>query len=131
MTQDISNSNNNLSVVSFAESKPKLTSANKLILALLKEACENKSVITRDNIFNLYWIWKFGDVEKIKKTSREGTYSRLLDKWTYAWIETEYTKKQYFNLYTIKPQALEWFKKNLGAVILKGRLVVLPVIDIA
>ncbi len=135
--------NTTTEIVSFESYKPKVTDANKIILNFLRDSYANKKVINKGDIFNLYCLWKFGEGEMTNKK-----------KYTYGYYDCLYyhdtntgekrtkrvhgriygkdfmTKEEYINTYGNKPKMLTWFKINLGAVILKGRLVVLPIIEI-
>lgn len=125
---------NHTEIVSFDSYKPKLTDANKLILKFLKDAYENKTIISKDDICELYIKWKFQNPNKIP---------HYKDNWGNYWSEyhkshirsnkrilTYITKEVWLNKWGNKTKCVQWFKNNLGAVILKGKLVVLPIIEI-
>jgi hypothetical protein len=134
---------NTTEIVSFEQYKPKITDANKIILKFLKESYENKKIINKEDIFDLYCLWKFG---KGKMTNKKkytcGYYDQLYYHDTVTgekrfkrihgriYGKDFMSKEDYINQYGNKPKMILWFKNNLGAVILKGKLVVLPIIEV-
>ena len=130
-------------IVSFEKYTPKITDSNKIILSFLKDSYKNKSIIKKEDVYNLYCIWKFGKGDMTnKKKFYYGYYDELIyhnlitgekrTKKTHGRIYTKefMSKEEYINKYNNKASMLLWFKNNLGSVILKGKLVVLPIIEI-
>lgn len=104
---------------SFQKRLEKLSDGQAKILELLKNSIENNKQITTEDIVDLY----FSIVSKdgVAITIRGNMYS-----------------SQHFYSYNIgknhqytRTKAITWFKQNLGACIIKGRLLAIPVIDIA
>lgn len=135
--------NSTTQIISFDSYKPKITDANKLILEFLKSSYENKKIICKNDIYNIYCFWKFGEGKMTNK--RKYTYDyydqifyhdtstgEKRTKKVYGKIYSNeiMTKEEYINSFGNKTKSIGWFKNNLGAVILKGKLVVLPVIEI-
>lgn len=121
-------------VVSFEAQKPKITSSNKHILNLLKISLETKRVICREDIYNVYIDWRFGKGALVPFWQSE-----------FKWVYVDYLQRQewrdqgkkvylprmeWIEKRNYKACAIAWFKNNLGAVILKGKLIVLPIIEI-
>jgi hypothetical protein len=92
----------------------------ELILELLTKGIKENKVIDRDDIINCY-------VKYVFREGRVVTIQKMQDwKWVDLIVDEEDFKKEYWT----KSKALNWFKCNLGAAILKGRILAIPVIDI-
>lgn len=111
-----------LQPASFENNKP-LSYGQKNLLKLLTDKINNKEVVTKEDIVECYWEAVCDNDGKIIRW--EDRYVGLPDqKWKQ--IPIEYNK----NSYKIKSAAMQWFKTNLGNCILKGKLLVIPVIEI-
>ena len=107
--------NNNAAV--FELGKTKLTDGQLALLVLIKKSVENKKPIEESEICELY--------EKHILGTREYQASRYN-------FDTEewYLVPSLYQDYEIKIKAKQWLKLNLGALIIKAKLVVIPIIDI-
>lgn len=113
----------NLTPASFENPNVGLTKEQGKLLELLKERVHSNTPITRDCILDFY-------LQNVKKS--EG-YKRHLQKYNHAMQRWEYTGETevrlWKNEYNIKSQAVQWFKNNLGAVIIKGKILIIPIIE--
>ncbi len=124
--EETSQINKNLpECVSFENARPKLNDSNKAILEFIKIKLEKKEPIRRADVTDLYVRTLFPNLTK-KNLFEEKTYCRWTEKTTYR----SWTFEQQKERFAIKNKALMWFKNNLATVILKGRLIVLPIIEI-
>lgn len=96
----------------------------KLIVELINDSIKNEKPITLDNIRNAH-------AEYSMNAKRNGT--------GYGWHTNADGKKQWrrsiskdewLNCHCCPSLSITWFKNNLGAAIMKGRLLAIPVIDI-
>lgn len=93
----------------------KLTNGQKKLLSLLHEKINSSQVIERDDIVQLY-------IDAMCRNSQKM-------KWNYE-LQRKIPKEVTKDTWWIRTEALSWFKSNLGACIIKGKLLVIPIIDI-
>lgn len=109
---------------SFESPSIRLTPQQSQLLIFLKDKVHSNSQITRDDILDFY-------LKNVKKSSG---YKKHLQRYNHALGIWEYTGETEIRLWknewNIKIQAIQWFKNNLGSVILKGKILILPVIEI-
>ena len=108
-----------LSAASFIDIKDNLSYGQRNLLQLLKEKISSNTAITKSDIIDCY----------IKSCSKDGKTIRyrynLSQK--YGSIVCRYFTKEDKEILRF---AKSWFQNNLGACILKGKLLVIPIIDI-
>lgn len=126
MDQSLSQQNK---AVSF-ESGLRLTPPIKLVIGLLTNSIHENRAITKNDIVATYMDWRdtqrcYGS--KYYKRRCLGL-NRLTDKWIYEHVEV--TRDEYMTLSHIQMNARNWFKSNLAGAIIRGKLLVIPVIDI-
>lgn len=110
----------NLEVASFVDFNNKLTDGQKWLLELLSTRIKEKQPITKEDIIEVYFktCAKNGTIRY-----REGLTSRL------DWRQVncmQLTKEDKF----AEKLAVMWFQNNLGRCITKGKLLVIPIIEI-
>lgn len=92
----------------------------ELIIQLLTNAINEGKVIDKHDIIDCYVKWVF-------REGRVVTIQKMQDwKWVDLIVDEEDFKKEYYT----PSKDLNWFKSNLGAAILKGRILAIPVIKI-
>ncbi len=119
---ELEQTNTLLPAVSFATEGPKITYAQHKIIEFIKEKIQAKEPITRYDILILYCE----------------TYTQNKDRTIrlYCWYKNEFgwhNKVPFIHAittYEIKNKAIGWFKTNLGSAIVKGKLMVIPIIEI-
>ena len=115
-----------LQAASFSSGLTKAELQIKLVFKLLSYSIKEKKAITKNDIIECYLDYIFHGDEDI-------IYRKALDWKQYnpdmTGNVTRYTIREKHNWYCER-SALEWFKKNLGAAILKGKLLVIPIIEI-
>lgn len=87
------------------------------LLKLLKDKMEAGQPITRDDISETY----------IKTCSKDGVTIRIRYNLHFGKTNAIQADKSHP---IVKQRALAWFKLNLGAAIIKGKLLVIPIIEI-
>ncbi len=115
----------NLTPASFNVGKDTLTPAQTALLKLMQEKIEAKIPIDSEDIVNIY-------IKEIKKkeTYRQYKYLYFDNKYGSIYSQTEYEIRTYRDDWDIKVISRQWFKLNIGSVIIKGRLLVVPIIEI-
>ncbi len=110
-----------LKPVSFIAHKEeiKLTSGQALLLKLMKDKLSAGEAITIDDIKSCYY----------EHFNRDGYLNH------YNFFTTErmikISKEEFINeRYWSRSTSMQWFKSNLGACIIKGKLLVIPIIEI-
>lgn len=113
-----------LSAASFSANKRENTLNIKLIVDLLKTSIEKGKSIT---------------VEDIRGAHAEYSMTSIRANTGYGWYidddgQKRYrrakTKKEWLSSHCYPSLSVAWFKNNLGAAILKGRILAIPVIEI-
>ncbi len=120
MEQSISTISN-ISPASFSQRGNRTFLQTEYICKLLTWGIENNIAITRDDIIDCYVDFRFHNVEIVREM-----YFDFFEK---TYVHKEYTKEQ-FRKKVYRPTALGWFKNNLGAAILKGSILAIPIINI-
>jgi len=106
--------------VGIEQSKAKLTNGQLALLALMKRKIKANEVITKDDVKDIYvkHVQRNKHVDyKFISTSKDGSSKYVTEKCVYT---------EAYNL-TVSEQ---WFRINLGSLILKAKLIAIPVIDI-
>lgn len=111
---------NNLTPASFGRGGDRTYLQTKYIVALLAAAIKESRVITRDDIINCYIDYKLNGRESF--SIREWNYQLQRE------VLNEYNRNTFMKRLW-KPTAIQWFKNNLGAAIIKGRILAIPVIE--
>ena len=110
----------NNSIVPFEAPNIKLTEAQIQLLIFLKERIKSNLPINKDDILEFYLKYvKKKEGENEAKQKWNGT------EWYYVTVYTTFRSK-----WNIKTQAINWFKNNLGAVIIKGKILIIPTIEL-
>lgn len=91
------------------------------IVHLLKRGIDEQRILTREDIIDCYVSFYFHGKEKLVR--REWNYFERKE------VENTYTPEE-FRAKLYAPSVIQWFKNNLGAAILKGRILAIPLIDI-
>ncbi len=112
-----------LPTVSFINSSDKNTFQIELILRLIMKSINNKKPITVFDIQDIYTDYCIK-----AKRHRTNYANRFINgKWECYAFQTREDWQEY---YCTTTRAVVWFKSNLGAAILKGKLIVIPIIEI-
>jgi hypothetical protein len=117
-----------MSAVSF-ENRNRDTPQIKLIVNLIKRFATEQRPITAKDIIDTYMTWRteYKNYNKFYKSQYVG-YDSLSGRCKY--LHTEISAEEYKEGYEVKALSKTWFKNNLAAAIIKGRLMVLPLIDL-
>lgn len=112
-----------LTPVPFDQRLPILTKAERNIITLLTDRIKTGVPINKDDIIDCY----------IKTVAVNG--KKMMDQCVGDWTKDNgYTWKHIevdlINHYMTPDKAKAWFQRNIGGCILKGGLVVIPVIEI-
>jgi hypothetical protein len=116
-----------LRAASFSGGSDRTYVQTKLIIDLLQNSLSQGKAITRDDILNCYLDFVYGQKRSIYKFGGwkwSPYYNREVE--TRVAVDREEAK----TVYGAKIQAIQWFKSNLGAAILKGKVLAIPVIDL-
>lgn len=125
MTYEIQNISS-LQPANFSIMKDNSSLQITLIVNLLSDSIKNQQPICKSDVINTYVEWKF--------TSKEGVYIEkdvkdpITGTWSYPYVKVD--KEEYRSHWRTVTLAKQWFKSNLGAAIIKGRLLVIPIIDL-
>lgn len=117
---DLTTKSNNLPV-SF-QSSPTDRSAfqTSIILAVLNRAIKTSTPVSKNDIISAYKTAKFKGKPYLVVCTK---WDKNAQRWIY--------EKQSINEYSVwYNDALQWFKSNLGAAIIKGKVLAIPVIEI-
>lgn len=109
--------------VSFDGHSPRITKGQKNLLDLITSKLKEQKPITQDDISECY-----------AKTFRNSEGKRYI--YDYGWENGQYRSGARWVDYTkdhwhAKFNSHQWFKLNIGSCILKGKLVVIPVIELS
>lgn len=110
-----------IQTVSFDTGANKSTLSVRLVLELIKDSLENKKPITIEDIRMAYARYAM----TVKRCGTGEYYSREKGKYVFC-----KTIDEWYSRYAYKEKAINWFRGNLGSAILKGKLMVIPVIDL-
>lgn len=111
-------SQNEFSAVSFTEERNKLSRSQDIIFELLTDKLSKKEPINRDDIIDAY----FKAVSKDGKTIRVRSCLYSTQFFQCLFVDRSHPEA--------KKRAITWFKDNLGGCILKGKMLIIPVINI-
>lgn len=115
------------SVMSLSLHEDNLTSAQKALLKLLQTKLTKKEVITKEDILTLYLL----EVKGSETYRKYGTKPHPNPEYTHRITDYDnYTTHKWREVYGIQNTAVNWFKNNLGSCIIKGKLLVIPVIEL-
>lgn len=103
----------------FDSSFSRLTHGQKLLLDLIMKHIESNTPITRDDIGEVY-----GQAMGVKELHDYGRDEN--GQWGYRRMQIDVRQDKYRK----KWRSLQWFKNNIGACILKGKLIVIPAIEL-
>lgn len=110
-------------VANFAATTPKCSYQVELIVKLLIASVQDKKPITISDIQDIY-------AQYAMKASRHNTHWRVFyDKDGKRQCEYLKTLQEWREYYATASKARGWFKANLGAAILSGRILAIPVIE--
>lgn len=105
----------------------KLTDAQSSLISLLKKKAVKMEAITRDELLDFY-------IKNVKGSENYRVYGRKPHpnpEIPYMIPDYDnYTDRQWREYWNIRALAITWFKTNLGACILKGKLLAIPVIEL-
>lgn len=96
-----------------------------LVIKLLQKSIEAKSPVTLNDIIDCYLDFVFRNGSSVERSSYRVTNWQERDRRQYFTREELKAKKWY-----IEDESLNWFKKNLGAAIIKGKILAIPIIEI-
>jgi hypothetical protein len=96
-----------------------------LIVELIKKSIAESRQITIQDIINVYLDNKF----PASYSSAIGWWEDSNGKWVHYYCSRE-TFVRYKNNNHLEEKARGWFMQNLGAAIIKGKLLVIPIIEI-
>lgn len=108
-----------LQPASFDDGKRKDTYAIQLVIDLLKRKIKTGTPVTIDDIRGIHADYS------MKRDLHRAGYKYENGQWIKA-----KTKQEWLDNWSSQYRAIPWFKTQLGAAILKGRLLVIPVIDL-
>jgi hypothetical protein len=95
----------------------------ELILRLLKSSIENNKPITLEDIKDIH-------AEYAMESRRHGSgYNWFGENGQKVWRRAN-TKEEWKNSHCRSSLSITWFKNNLGAAILKGKILAIPVIEL-
>jgi hypothetical protein len=117
-----------LSAVSF-ETKNRVTPQINLVVGLIKKCVAEQRPITTNDIINIYVEWRQKhrwDNKFYTKTWQGWSGPTYVGKYHY----TQITADEYKNEEDARHLSRIWFKNNLAAAVIKGKLLVLPIIDL-
>lgn len=117
----------NLSPASFSTSINRTNLQVSLIVKLLKESIDKQLPITRQAITDLYVEWKDKTGAAIYKEVYIG-FTDPTRKYPYQTVEISI--EQFAKEWNTPTKAKSWFKMNLGAAIIQGKILAIPVIDL-
>lgn len=105
--------------ISFSHTKKKLTDGELALLALMKKKIEQSESIRPDEVKAIY-------LQRVQLHAKMYDSHLRYDRENSEWVsgQRDYTEDE------ITQKANQWFKSCLGNLILKEKLVVIPVIDI-
>lgn len=116
-----------LKPASFDDRAIRMTDAQSALIIFIKENAEKGEIITRDKLLDFY-------IEKVKGSEHYKVYGQKPHpNPIYTHMITDYDNyklKKWRDDWNIKTQAIQWFKNNLGACILKGKLLAIPIIEV-
>ncbi|MFT5450594.1 MAG: hypothetical protein ACI9N9_000071 [Enterobacterales bacterium] len=127
MITDIAKSTIN-TAVSF-DNKSHLTKAQVALMKLLNDSVKNKSTIDKDVMIDFY----INNIKQRETFKERGRYTYYYDEFNiqkWGWVQyINPITKRWRDVYDIDASARNWFKNNLGAVILKGKVLIVPVFE--
>lgn len=121
----------NIPAVRLNVSQYRLTEGQKFLLNFIKEKCLKNEAINRDEVTRIYmhtqWGLKF-DAQRIK--GKKYSHFCSIEKKS-IYIDHIYTFDEWKKSGWPTPEgrAYQWFRSNLGTVVMKGKLVVIPIIE--
>lgn len=98
------------------DNKERLTNGQKALLNVIKDCVEKKIPISFDLIVAIYYT----NISTTQKTWSGGKYD----------IMQEYINKTTVFQYYCRPKIKTWFVQNIGILVIKNELIVIPTIDI-
>jgi len=105
----------------------RVTDGQNALIAFIKDKAEKGEIITRDNLLDFY-------IEKVKGSEYYKVYGKKSHpdpNYTHMIPDFDnYRLAKWREVSDIKSQAIQWFKNNLGACILKGKLLAIPIIEV-
>jgi len=119
--------NTEIRAVSFS-ANTRNTPQIQLVIKLIKSSIADSRPITIDDIIATYIAWRLK--YSGKKLTKEIYVGNKGGHWRENYAHVEVETEEYAKLYGTKLLARQWFKSNLASAIIKGRLLVIPVIDI-
>lgn len=124
-----------IKAVSFAGTT-RATPQIRLVIQLIKESVEQQRPITKEDIIRIYIDWRLTtrnstlSLEKFSHTEPKYNeyWKKIMDYSVYKYFEV--SREEYAKNYKTANLARAWFKNNLASAIIKGKLLVIPIIDI-
>lgn len=115
----------NLPSVQFSDAGKTLTISQKLLLELLTEKLKKNEPITKDDIKEWY-------LNTVKNKAEIWNNHDHYDYEKRCWIPIRYKPEEYYkkNTWRWETNAMGQFKAVLGACIIKGKLLAIPLIEI-
>lgn len=123
-----------IKAVSF-KANTRTTPQIQLVIGLIKESIEKSKPITKDDIIDIYIQWRLTTRNKLTLQKLSHTESRYNEYWKkfmdYGVYKLyEVSAEEYAKSYHAGILARQWFKGNLASAIIRGKLLVIPVIEI-
>lgn len=108
----------------------------KLVIDLIKESIASNNPITKEDIIRIYIDWRLTtrnsilSLEKFSHTEAKYNeyWKKITDHSVYKYFEV--SREEYAKHWGTANLARGWFKNNLASAIIKGKLLVIPIIDI-
>lgn len=113
---------NNVLAPSFSAVKDNSTIQTELITQLLTKSIQECRPISRADIINTY-------ADYIEKRCGYH-YAEVWKGVGQGYKKEKITRDEFIMLWHIKSKSTQWFKTNLGSAILRGKLLVLPIIEL-
>lgn len=106
----------------------KISKSQFAILNLINKCVEDKAPLTMDMIVKTY-------TSAVKSIYSKPVSAWQGDRYTYSHSEKYdiyacYKRDDYMWRYTLRPNIKTWFTNNLGILIIKNKLIVIPIIEI-
>lgn len=111
----------------------KLNLGQHTLLTAITSAVNNRKPLTFDDILDCYCrgvrriyqreVYNYIDISP-------NNWRKEFDRYEEFDIKTEYKKNSALWTYTLRPLVKQWFVNNIGTLVIKGKLLVLPVIEI-
>jgi hypothetical protein len=100
-----------------------MTKGQNTLLQLIRDCVKNKAVLGWDLIVEAYY-------NNVRKTYVDKWYLRYHDQTREYDVMQEYKNQSSTWTYVLRPMVRQWLVSNIGILVLKNQLVIIPTIDI-